>query len=671
MSQIKAIVNILSAPAILFCIGWAFVFLALLLPLPVFGDTFILSWKTELVASIFLLSALFFLFSARDNRVRPTPFTRDEAKFIILPLILFIVWSGLSALWASWWLPALHHTLIWIIYLVFFLFIRELLEKQNNLGRLLSSASISLTVIALFAVVAYCTVLAVGVGPSLGIIYSKYSEQVNSLFPLLFVAVLLLPEKRFKLGAVVLVLLWLMVFASLSRTGLGLFIFGSIITSIFLITSKHLTQYRTRLALVIVLLIAAPFPLHIFSVFSDKTGVPMVERVSDSAGITGSNNFRILMLNISTEMFRSAPILGIGADNFGFKVNDFRVKYSERNPSDPTLAESEAYVPERAHNEFAQIAAELGAVGIFLFGWFLFGVATIVYRATSNRNRLSPLAFTSAVGLVVFLASSLVTSYSFRLIQNGFVFFFLLAVASRYTMRGQRPSQETKFELKQGRLRFAYLTAVAACFGLAVFCGVRAWSSHLTNQANAVATLDLAEPIYRKAMALDRTNPEAHYSLGLRLVEVGRYAEAVPYLEESLRIGKGRSSDHSYLATAQSLAGDKLGAEKTFEVAARMYPRSPFVLTRYAGLLRVNGKLEESEKQLERARSINAEAANSWWAFINNGAKAASELAHKREDHLELMDLAPNDAIYAVLAERDIRFPDERIKFPWEKPFRR
>ncbi|QYO66205.1 O-antigen ligase family protein [Leptolyngbya sp. 7M] len=671
MSRIKRIVNILSAPAILFCIGWAFVFLALLLPLPAFGDTFILSWKTDLVAAIFLLLALLYLFSARHDRIRPTPFTRDEAKFIILPLILFIVWSGLSAFWASWWLPALHHTLIWTIYLVFFLFIRELLERRNNLGRLLSSASISLTVIALFALVGYCTVLAVGTGPSLGIIYSKYSEQVNSLFPLLFVAVLLLPEKKFKLGVVILVLLWLMVFASLSRTGWGLFIFGSTITSVFLITSKRLKQYRTRLALVIVLLITSPFPLHIFSVFSDKAGLPMVERVSDSAGITGSNNFRILMLNISAEMFRSAPILGIGADNFGFKVNDFRIRFSERYPDDLTLAESEAYLPERAHNEFVQISAELGSVGILLFGWFLFGVALIVYRATVGRNRLYPLAFASAIGLVLFLASSLVTSYSFRLIQNGFVFFFLLAIASRYTMRSKRSSQEARFDLKQGRFRFAHLTAVSACVGLAVFCGVRAWSSHLTNRANAVATLDLAEPIYRQAMALDPTNPEARYSLGLRFVEVGRYAEAVPHLEESLKIGKGRSSDHSYLATAQSLAGDNVGAERTFEIAVKMYPRSPFVLTRYAALLRINGKFEESEKQLARARAIDTEATNSWWAFINNGAKAASELAHKRDDHLELMDLAPNDAIYAVLAERDIRFPDERIKFPWEKPFRR
>jgi hypothetical protein len=42
-------------------------------------------------------------------------------------------------------------------------------------------------------------------------------------------------------------------------------------------------------------------------------------------------------------------------------------------------------------------------------------------------------------------------------------------------------------------------------------------------------------------------------------------------------------------------------------------------------------------------------------------------LAVQRDQYVDVMDLEPYDAIFAVIAERDIRYPDERAKFPWEK----
>ena len=168
-------------------------------------------------------------------------------------------------------------------------------------------------------------------------------------------------------------------------------------------------------------------------------------------------------------------------------------------------------------------------------------------------------------------------------------------------------------------------------------------------------------------MEIDDTNPAAPFYFGLRLVEAGRYEEAIPYIKRSIAIGRARSSDFSYLATAQTLAGDAAGAEDTFAEAARLYPLSPFVLTRYASFLKANGKDVESTIQFQRALKISTKDANAWWALINNGAKNASDLAFSTQDHSEIMDLRPYDSIYAVVAERDIRFPDERVKFPWEK----
>ena len=98
-----------------------------------------------------------------------------------------------------------------------------------------------------------------------------------------------------------------------------------------------------------------------------------------------------------------------------------------------------------------------------------------------------------------------------------------------------------------------------------------------------------------------------------------------------------------------------------------MYPRSPFVLARYSALLEINGKHDEAEANFAKAQEIDLSSANAWKALITRGSKYASDLALNRNDHTAVMDLQPYDSIYAVVEERDIRYPDERVKLPFEK----
>jgi Tfp pilus assembly protein PilF len=154
----------------------------------------------------------------------------------------------------------------------------------------------------------------------------------------------------------------------------------------------------------------------------------------------------------------------------------------------------------------------------------------------------------------------------------------------------------------------------------------------------------------------------------MRLFQEKRYEEAVPPLSEAIRIGRARSVDFSLLASAQSISGDDLSAEKTMEEARKLYPRSVFVLARCAHLLHSNGKVGEAEKMLELAKGINPREANTWWTFLNEGSNAAAAKALKNDvDFKPLMDLRPLNAVYAVRAEREIRFPDEAKSFDFTK----
>jgi Tfp pilus assembly protein PilF len=173
--------------------------------------------------------------------------------------------------------------------------------------------------------------------------------------------------------------------------------------------------------------------------------------------------------------------------------------------------------------------------------------------------------------------------------------------------------------------------------------------------------MENAKELYFTAMSLDSENPQAPNSYGMRLFRSARYAEAIPMLTAAVEIGRATSIDYSYLASAYSGNGNAERAEKTLATAKDLYPRSAFVLVRYASLLKENGNESSSAQMLSRAKSINVRATNTWWTLINSGPRAASDLASGREDYVKVMDLRPEQAIYAVIAEREIRFPNEKV----------
>jgi len=97
--------------------------------------------------------------------------------------------------------------------------------------------------------------------------------------------------------------------------------------------------------------------------------------------------------------------------------------------------------------------------------------------------------------------------------------------------------------------------------------------------------------------------------------------------------------------------------------ALKLYPQSVFVLARYAHLLELNGRTTESTKMLDRAKRLDRREANAWWEFLNEGSNAAAAKALKNKDEFKpLMDLKPLSAVYAVRIEREIRYPEEKLR---------
>jgi tetratricopeptide (TPR) repeat protein len=263
----------------------------------------------------------------------------------------------------------------------------------------------------------------------------------------------------------------------------------------------------------------------------------------------------------------------------------------------------------------------------------------------------------------MFLVSSLVSSYSFRFIQNGFIFFFVLAIAAKLLY--PKPAERIGYSVSTSHFRLGAGLGMAACFILLAYSTVRVTSSYFVREAHLATSLEAAVPSLEVAAKFDPENPDAEHVYGMWLIKERRFAEAIPHLQRMIGLGFATSPKFSYLATAEILSGDAEGAEKTLEHAAILYPRSTFVLTRYAAILRANGKHAQATAEMSRAQAIDVKAANSWWTLINDGPQAATEAAFHSDDRTEVMDLTPVEGIFAILDEREIMYPGERSKIPF------
>jgi tetratricopeptide (TPR) repeat protein len=284
----------------------------------------------------------------------------------------------------------------------------------------------------------------------------------------------------------------------------------------------------------------------------------------------------------------------------------------------------------------------------------------MAWRSLFRIREFPVIAFGSMVGIFGFLAAGLVTSYSFRFIQNGFFFFFALSIAAKYLL-AKKETEEAPVAKQIRSFRWAPAVGVFAMLLLTVYCVTRVGSVIYQERASGTENRDEADRLYTTSSWLDQENPIAFKSKGMRAFRDQEFEKAVPLLRQSIRMGESTSTSYSYLASAQILSGDLVGAEDTLRKAAEIYPKSVFVQSRYSAILEANGKDEQAAQVFDRARSLDSKAAATWQTLLTKGAaQVSSKATDPKSGILNVMDLHPQSAIYAVMSERLIMHPEEQ-----------
>ena len=147
------------------------------------------------------------------------------------------------------------------------------------------------------------------------------------------------------------------------------------------------------------------------------------------AGAATGIRFRAEFTATSLRMWATAPTFGVGAGRY----HDLSDRFMG-----PWLAER--YRQENAHNNFLQIAAELGAVGIAGFVWLLAAAGRSVWRALGRRARPDPLLLGASAGAGTFLLTC-IAGHPLLVPETAYPF-WILAGAAVALAQASRPAPE-------------------------------------------------------------------------------------------------------------------------------------------------------------------------------------------------------------------------------------
>jgi O-antigen ligase len=628
----------------------AFLLLAALLPLPRPVATSSLPWRFEMLASILILAMTVWLYRHGTGSQTGRLLGQTGLRVVIFSILGFVAWSALSLLWADHAGLAAHHTFIWSIYLSVLVIALILMGLPNGLSTIAAALALCSTILGVLCLIDYVSLTDFSLFEgTLRIRYGKYAELLVTILPFLFAIALYARRKRIFLAIVTAWQLgWLTVMLSLSKGAFLAGIAGHIVVFAgCLVLSRP--RVRKRAAILAGTWLAVTIGMQVFSSVSGAIN-STTDYISGSADPTrDSTKFRVFTWQVAAKMAADNWMVGVGGDNFGTAFNIARGA-QERQPIPGTAEILDWYAAERAHNEPLQIFAELGLVGIILlaiaFGAF---VVLLIKCAARGRYHLSPVLWGAIAGMISFIASSMVSSFSFRAIQNGIAFFLIFAMALSETVKNLHPKARQSQEPGSNWLKPVLVAGAILSATTLIYCGAKFAAEYHFYQAERAEDLNGAVALYERGLQIDPDNGNAHLMLGSLRSQQNNYPEAAVSMRRAIDRGLGVTMTYALLAKQQRLAGDTAAAEQTVLEALRIFPGSVYLRVVYAAFLEDEAKHDEAAEQLAIAKSIDPRQANGWHVLIRDGSTAAFYRAQKDPEMAPPAELSPDNAVRQYL----------------------
>jgi O-antigen ligase/Tfp pilus assembly protein PilF len=317
-------------------------------------------------------------------------------------------------------------------------------------------------------------------------------------------------------------------------------------------------QRRWALAVVIVLgltvwLQSPPGPLNALigraATAQEAPSVNLINQIvqffqrlwEENSGVARSWNWWI-----AYEMLKAHPFVGVGLGDYKVEFLEYKARFKET----PRGQQYNFYLPRaiQAHNDYVQLIAELGLIGLLAVGVFvgvlIASVHSFVRSAESPERRLWVVAL--CAGIVAFLTDALV-SFPLHLPASELNLVLLISLLYTRPLLGPAPTVTlgAKAKLAVGT------TAIALALVVSLFA-YRDWMADIYLDAGEAEMKSLryetARVALERSVALGIAPGKALYYLGVVYAGHGELRRAHEYFERSL---KTYPTENAYIQLAE------------------------------------------------------------------------------------------------------------------------
>ncbi|MFQ5801943.1 MAG: tetratricopeptide repeat protein [Candidatus Methylomirabilales bacterium] len=356
-------------------------------------------------------------------------------------------------------------------------------------------------------------------------------------------------------------------------------------------------------------------------------GDPSQTALFQARGDFSSLQYRISYWWDSLNMIRENPLLGVGAGNFTFVF--FRYADLPQGPfTQNTLL-------EHPHNEYINLTAELGALGLLAFSWLLLRIGRMGWQALKKAEETEEaLRLLSLLGCLVSVAINGFLFYPFHEPSTTLNLFLILGLLEA-TFQGGAKKTRNGFAgqigftrlIRQGAIGLMIFGALAALFYRLSFRPLLA-SYYFVHGVNHFVQGKYGEGIRdaERSISWDRRSFLPRFLLAQNYFRMGRFSEAIHESEKLLQLHPYILYPFDMIATSYIALRQPSKTMETYARALEVNPKLTTALVNLGSLYLKEKKYEKAKELFERGISASPERPE---AYLNLG------LLHRELGQLE------------------------------------
>ena len=545
-------------------------------------------------------------------------------KSLLNPLIfLFTIVMTFSLLLSDYPLVSIRDYIIFLSYfIIFFIVISNIsnLKRFNFFIKLFFVTSFlvsSYTILHYYGLISYLQEY----GQILSTIGQKNltSNYISLIMPIVFCFMLIEENKKNKILYFLIMIINYIALMICQSRGIWISIICTIVLAIFLIYLFNLfNPFKENKKWLLLLLFSFLIITATYSTENvlNKNTVKIPQRALSTFDEQDSSiNTRLLIWRTTFEMIKEKPLFGSGIGTFKMNYLDYKADYLKRNPSYSKFSSN----PNETHNEYLQIFAELGIIGISIFLLIFLSLYVLFVNYFKNKNinlEKKIIALGIFMGINCFLLHSLF-SFPLHVPALGSAFFIIVALAvvymNHFKLFVYKKNNYTENVIKSGGKRLDKLILVLI-FLFIIFLAESLVIRPYLAEVNAYNGYNyFISGYYEKAMydyeyanQLDPYNGRIALSLGATYYNLAMFDKAENILINSKDLINDKSI-YRNLGLCYKQMGKYVEAEENFKHAIYLDPKYYLAYDNLASLYIQKNEYEKAIETWKKAIDLGLE----------------------------------------------------------------